>query len=192
MILLVGSVSIFAQQSKSEEKFYFVTDIANSQNSVKLLGKTPDTRSLYSYLGYGKKINTLNNDIQVYVTRGVIPFIEYNYPKRDNGNKKDLVNGFGISPLGYKFFIPYNRWMFILGIKSGIIYMNKTFPTDQGTRLNYSFNFSFGINKAIHNNSSLSLGYRFHHISNAQTGTQNPGIDSNFIFISIKQFINVD
>ncbi len=46
MILLVGSVIIFAQQSKSEEKFYFVTDIADSQNSVKLLGKTPDTRSL--------------------------------------------------------------------------------------------------------------------------------------------------
>lgn len=78
MILFIGSISIFAQPSKSEEKCYFVTDIAYSQNSVKLLGKNPDTRLLYSYLGYGKKINTLNNDIQVYVIRGVIPYIEYN------------------------------------------------------------------------------------------------------------------
>jgi hypothetical protein len=188
----LGSITILAQHTTIKKELYVVTDIANSQFSVKLLGKTLNTQSYYSYIGYGKKINILNNYTQAYITRGVIPFIEYNYPKRDNGDKKDLANGFGISPLGYKFFVPQNRWVFVFGIKSGIIYMNKTFPTDKGRRLNYSFHLSFGINKAIHNNSSLSLGYRFHHISNAQTGTQNPGIDSNFIFISIKQFFNVD
>jgi hypothetical protein len=30
---------------------------------------------------------------------------------------------------------------------------------------------------------SFTIGYKYHHLSNAETGTINPGIDSNIIYL---------
>ena len=190
--MILGSVSISAQNSMKKAKNYIDIDIAYSPNSIRLFGKTPDTKSFYTYVGYGRKLKVINNRVRINITHGIIPFNNYDYPQRDKGNKKDIISGFGVSPLGYQLLIPHKVFHLFMGLKTGIIYMSKTFPTYKGRKLNYTFDVSFGIKKAIHKNTFLSLGYRFHHISNAQTGTQNPGIDSNFLFLSIKQFTNVD
>ena len=182
----------FAQDQSNSPKSFIEIIGGYSPNSVILLGKTPDTQTFSTYIGYGKLIHSLNNGTEIYVTRGVIPFSEYVYPKRDNGNNTDIVYGYGISPLGYQAIIPGNRFQLHAGITSSLMLMNETFPTDKGRRINYTFDLSLGLKKAIQKNTFLSLGYRFHHISNAQTGTQNPGIDSNFLFLSIKHFTNVD
>ena len=192
LIMIVCSCSLFAQYHNNIDKKFIEVYSAYSPNSVVLLGTTPDTETFSTYIGFGKLINTLENGAEIYVTRGIIPFSEYVYPKRDNGNQTDIVNGYGVSPLGYQIILPKNSIELYAGISSGIMIMNKTFPTEKGRRLNYSFDLTFGLKKAIQTNTFLSLGYRFHHISNAQTGTQNPGIDSNFLFLSIKQFIHDD
>ncbi len=192
IMLCICSITILAQNSNPANKRFIEIYGAYSPQSVILLGKTPDTQTFSSYIGYGKFIHTLKNDTEIYVTRGIIPFSEYIYPKRDNGNVTDIVSGYGVSPLGYLMITPLRNMNIYAGLKSGIMLMNKTFPTDKGRRINYSFDISFGLNRAIQKNTFLSLGYRFHHISNAQTGNQNPGIDSNFLFLSIKHFTNVD
>ena len=191
-IFISCSTSIIAQDTNIINKKFIEIYGAYSPNSVILLGKTPDTKTFSSYIGFGKQIHRFDNDFEVFVTRGIYPFSEYVYPKRDKGNEKDIVTGYGVSPLGYLFLLPRGQLNFYTGIKSGIMLMNKTFPTNKGRRINYSFDISFGVNRAIQKNTFLSFGYRFHHISNAQTGTQNPGIDSNFLFLSIKHFTNVD
>ncbi len=192
LLLTCIQPSINAQIDGSTNKRFVHLITGYSPNSIILFGKTPSTKTYYSYIGFGKRIKVLANEAEIYVTRGIIPFTEYEYPKRDNANIPDIATGFGISPLGYKYLLPRKTADFYGSVTGGIMYMNKTFPTDKGRRLNYTFDFTFGIKKAILENTFISLGYRFHHISNAQTGRENPGIDSNFLFISIKHFTHVD
>ena len=63
--------------------------------------------------------------------------------------------------------------------------MEATFPTDKGRRLNFTFDPSFSIETKLTKSLSFASGYKFHHISNGQTGKENPGLDSNFIFLSL-------
>jgi hypothetical protein len=192
LLFIACTSSLFAQDQNLEQKRFIEVWGAYSPNSVILLGKTPDTKTTSTYIGFGKLIDQFDNGTEIYVTRGIFPFSEFVYPKRDNGNNIDVVQAYGLSPLGYQLIYPRKYFNFYAGISSGIMLVNKTFPTDKGRRINYSFDISFGVKRPIQKNTFLSLGYQFHHISNAQTGTQNPGVDSNFLFISIKHFTNVD
>lgn len=185
---LLPLTTLHAQQSNVSNERYVSTTMGYSSNSVILLGKTPDTRTFYSYFGYGKQIKSPITGVKAFVTRGIMPFLEFNYPKRDAGSRRDIVSGFGISPLGYNFVKPFKFFDLETGIKSGLTLINKTFPTDKGRRLNYSFDIKLAIQRQLFSKTYLSLGYKFHHISNAQTGSENPGVDSNFLFFSLKQF----
>ncbi|MCG8372205.1 MAG: acyloxyacyl hydrolase [Balneolales bacterium] len=157
--------------------------------SVFFLGKTPNSQTLYSYFGKAKKVESKFPGTQMFITSGIIPLLAYDYEKRDDGGRKDNAWGAGISPFGVIFKTSGQKNVsFEYGIASGIVYMNKFFPTDRSGRLNYTIDLSISIEKKIFEQSGLLFGYKFHHISNAQTGTQNPGIDSNIFFISYKTY----
>lgn len=188
LILAYPFSNSFAQLSEKDDNRYVSTTLGYSTNSVILLGKTPNTKTFYSYIGFGKEIKSPLPGVNTYVTRGIVPYIEFSYPKRDEGSRRDIVSGFGISPLGYSFVKPFKYFDFETAIKSGLSLINKTFPTDKGRRLNYSFDIKLAIQRQLFSQTYLSLGYTFHHISNAQTGSENPGVDSNIFFFSIKQF----
>ena len=163
--------------------------IGYSPISVFFLGKTPNSQTFYSYIGKAKKMESEFLGTRIYITSGIIPLLAYDYEKRDDGAKKDNVWGAGISPIGLMFKTSdQKRVNFEYGITSGIVYMNKFFPTDRSRRLNYTIDLSISVEKKIFEQSALVFGYKFHHISNAQTGSQNPGIDSNIIFISYKKY----
>ena len=191
--LILASILCYTNstaQTKLSDRFVSFT-AAYSPQSMFFLGKTPDSQTYNSYIGLGKKINPGFTSLSTYRTIGIIPFIQYHYPKRDDSNRMDVVTGFGISPLGYQFLKPINQENFLnFGIKSGIMFMEKFFPTDKARRLNYTFDLSFSLQRFVLPKTSVSLGYKFHHISNAQTGKHNPGVDSNFIFITLKRFSN--
>lgn len=169
---------------KSKKEILFISGY--SSNSVILLGKTPNTSTSFIKLEFRKETKKEIFGAPVNYQFGLIPFIEFNYPKRDNESRPDLAKGFGISPIGLGIKksilkkLSYSLYSF-----GGIILMNKKFPTDEGRKLNYTFSLSADTALEISKFVSISLGYKFHHISNAQTGNENPGIDSNFITISL-------
>lgn len=178
-------------QTVAKSTRYYTVSTAYSPHSSYFLGKTKDSQTFSLYLGTGKEIGNTSNVLISYRTFGFIPYIEYHYPKRDDGNHRDIAYGLGISPLGYTFNRKLtNKSDLDFGIKSGIMFLNKKFPTDQARRLNYSFDLSLAFQHFLFNKTSVSLGYKFHHLSNAQTGKHNPGIDSNFIFFTLKYFSN--
>ena len=92
-----------AQEISETNTFFITTNLGYSPQSVIFLGKTPDTQMKYSYVGFGKQIKSPFETITMYITGGFFPFVEFSYPKRDEGSRRDLVAGFGISPLGYSF-----------------------------------------------------------------------------------------
>lgn len=157
----------------------------HSFNSIKFLGRTPDSQSSIFGIGFKKRIKSYPNKARLYYTADFIPYVEYHYPKRDENNKRAFRKGFGLSPVGFQLqkasgtvFQPY------IQATGGTIYMNATFPTDRARRLNFTFDFTVGTDILISGRKYLTLGYKFHHISNGQTGKENPGLDSNFLFLS--------
>jgi Lipid A 3-O-deacylase (PagL) len=94
------------------------------------------------------------------------------------------TRGIGLEPVGFDFnFRRRHRVQPVVGINGGFL----KFPRDVPISNSNSFNFTFSLRGAIQiftsESRSVSIGYRFHHISNANTGNPfNPGIDSNFIY----------
>ncbi len=157
-----------------------------SYQSVVFLGKTANTTTQFYSLGISKLLKSYSPNSNLYYTIDVIPFLKYNYPQRDRNELKADIIGFGISPFGVHLEHQLtNRFSFISGSSGGFALVERNFPTDKGRKLNFMFDLSTSILTKVADHLSFALGYKFHHISNANTGSQNPGIDSNFLYFSI-------
>lgn len=190
-LLILFPLCLFFIESKAQESFVFNENrflslsLGYSPNSILFLGKTPDTQTTLIQIGYGKTLDWEFKTLPVFYLISITPYISYDYPKRDRNGIRDIATGFGFSPMGFGITKQIRKHFgFSLSTAGGFILMDKVFPTDKGRKLNYTYELSPKVFLQIHQSLSLSLGYKFHHISNAQTGSENPGIDSNFIFFS--------
>lgn len=157
-----------------------------SFNSVRFLGKTQQAQTQIIGIGYQRKIRAFPQEKTLWYTADVIPYIHYSYPKRDENDRRVNRSGYGISPVGFKLIHQYNNSITpFLQTTGGLIFMESNFPTDQAQRLNFTFDITLGANIQLYKFLSLSAGYKFHHISNAETGEENPGLDSNVLFLTL-------
>lgn len=174
------------QAQVQAEKSYYSVWGGYSFNSVKFLGKTKNSQTHILALGYQKQFSNYKGKGELYYSMDIIPYLGFEYPKRDEDDRRVSRSGFGLSPIGFlwkgkssKRIIPFAH------TTGGLIFMESNFPTDLSRRLNYTFDVTLGVNLRLGRAALLSFGYKFHHISNAETGKQNPGLDSNFLFLSI-------
>jgi len=85
----------------------------------------------------------------------------------------------GINPLGIKLnFWPRHRIQPVFSSTAGFLVSSRDIPVDHSSNFNFSFDFGAGIEWFQSPGRSVRLDYRLHHISNAGSGTRNPGIDS--------------
>ncbi len=175
----------FSQEIINRDK-QIVAVTGYSPTSIRFLGKTPSTITSITKIEFRSKTDKKFYGNPIYYQFGLIPYIEFDYPRRDEGNIRGKSKGFGISPLGLGITNEFSKIVSIAMYSySGLILMDKRFPTDKGRKLNYTFSLSVETILKTSDHISLSLGYKFHHISNAQTGKENPGVDSNFLTLSL-------
>lgn len=156
-----------------------------SLSSVRFLGKTIDSQTEILSFGYQREAQRYSNGSTLWYTADIVPYIHFEYPKRDENNRRAEVRGFGFSPFGLLWTKdPKGIFKPFVQTTGGFMLMQERFPTDKGRRLNYTFDISLGTNIELNKAVWLSFGYKFHHISNAQTGEENPGLDSNFLFLT--------
>lgn len=183
LIFLNASPLLKAQTLDQKDRYNFWGGY--SFNSIKFLGKTQNSQTQIFAIGYEKKIREYPNKRNLWYTADIIPYIHFQYPKRDENNRIVTRSGFGVSPVGFALTqsSPQRITPFVQ-TTGGIIYMESNFPTDKSRRLNFTFDITVGGKIKINSFSTVSLGYKFHHISNAETGKENPGLDSNFLFLT--------
>lgn len=93
------------------------------------------------------------------------------------------VYGFGFLPIGLKFnFGARRRVKPFAGGSAGFIRFREPVPVFDTTRTPFAFDFGGGVQIFSGGRQSLTVGYKFHHISNANTSPVNPGLDSNIIY----------
>lgn len=187
LVLIASSFSsINAQEKLVSKPLEFKIWTGYSFNSIYFLGKTRDSKSFITGIGFQKPIRKYKDGAFLFYTADIIPYLHYNYPKRDENDRKVDNTGFGISPIGFMLQKAVDRnWIFELSVSGSFILMKDIFPTDKGRKLNFTFDPSVSINRKIIQSFYIEGGYKFHHISNAQTGKENPGLDSNFLYLSL-------
>lgn len=85
----------------------------------------------------------------------------------------------GISPLGQRINIaPRNRLQPFAVCNAGFLVSPRDVPLNNSSRFNFTFEFGGGFEFFHDRRHSWSVEYRIHHLSNAYTGTYNPGVDS--------------
>lgn len=170
-----------------------------SPNSPKLIGVTEDRHLTMLGFGYARVI--LGNELVAWkFTIDTVPLIlvsqptfagtEIAQPSRVPAQFQPLLSrrttyGIGLMPVGFQFnFRPRRRVQPIAGINGGFAFFaTRDVPVPASANFNFMFSAGPGVQIFTSESRSITLGYRFHHISNADTGNPfNPGIDSNFFY----------
>jgi hypothetical protein len=86
----------------------------------------------------------------------------------------------GFTPFGMQVnFRNGHRVQPFFDAHGGMLYFTRQEPVPGSSQYNFTFNFGTGVQVFAAKRSSLLLGYKYHHISNANTASKNPGVDSN-------------
>ena len=169
-----------------------------SFNSTTLIGKTPDARFGNIGLRYGRVLKT-SKTVAFEWTIDVIPVSVLSNPRpvltfpapgfAVTSLVRERVYGFGAAPIGLKFNFRRNRRVQPFGqATGGFLYFSRQAPVDNSSRFNFTFDFSGGVQIVNSNRRSFTIGYKYQHISNGNTGTFNPGVDVQMVFAGFSIF----
>ena len=70
----------------------------------------------------------------------------------------------------------------------GFLYFEDDIPVPRSSRFNFTPEIGLGVQFFLTPKRSLTLGYKLHHMSNANTGRSNPGMDSHVIYAGFSFF----
>ena len=169
-----------------------------SFNSTTLIGKTPDARFGNIGLRYGRVL-AASKTVAFEWTIDVIPVAVLSNPRPEvtasgpgffvTSLVRHSVYGFGAAPIGLKFNFRRNRRVQPFGqATGGFLYFSRQAPVDNSSRFNFTFDFSGGVQIVNSSRRSFTIGYKYQHISNGNTGTFNPGVDVQMIFAGFSVF----
>lgn len=151
-------------------------------------GKIPDARLSVFTLRYNRKLFVFDErHLLEYVTELII---SASYTVSETHQyKSGSFSGHGITPLGFQFNFNQNKIVQpFFKTSTGYMYFTERFPDERGVRFNFTLELGTGVEFVITKNVSLSVGYKYHHMSNGQIGQINPGVDSNIFYSGITIF----
>jgi len=117
----------------------------------------------------------------------VVPVALVGDPRTSSG-RRVYAYGIGGSPAGAQVnFVHYRRVEPFVTAGGGFLYFNHRMFG--GTQLNFTAQLGGGVQLFTSSRgTAIDLGYKYHHISNANLGNQNPGMDSHMLFIGVSLF----
>ena len=90
----------------------------------------------------------------------------------------------GLTPLGLQVnFRNGHRVQPFFDSHGGFLYFRRQEPVPYSSQFNFTFNFGTGLQIYTRGRGSLLTGYKYHHISNDNTGRMNPGVDSHEFYM---------
>lgn len=176
-----------------------------SPDSISWIGKTESRRLFLAGFGW-RRVIVANNSIAWKFTMDIVPVALVSQPTVNGAtvvdDPKQLFSicgtpaacgvtvgrrtdyGYGLEPVGFDFnFRRRRRFQPVTGINGGFLKFGHDVPVSNSNSFDFTFSLRAGLQMFISESRSVTIGYRYHHISNANTGNPfNPGIDSNFIY----------
>lgn len=98
-------------------------------------------------------------------------------------------HGSGISPEAFQFlFRPRQRVQPFLSNAGGFLYFNDRVLSPQGSQFMYTIDFGGGFKLYTSPRNTVTIGYRYQHLSNANISKHNPGTDADTFYIGLSHF----
>jgi len=93
--------------------------------------------------------------------------------------------GEAMSPMGLQLnFLPRNKTqIFVIG-HGGYMYSTRAVPVESAGSFNFTFDAGVGIEFYRSKTRSIRAEYRYHHFSNKDTATVNPGVDNGIFQVT--------
>lgn len=96
------------------------------------------------------------------------------------------VFGAGLSPFGLKLYLTHAKGIRLYGGgAAGALWFTRNTPVPDARRFNVTFETGAGVELARSRSQAFVLGYKFHHLSNAYSAPENPGLDGNVIYFGV-------
>lgn len=97
------------------------------------------------------------------------------------------VYGAGVSPIGMQLDLRPERFLQLqVGASGGILLFTDRVPISQGNRLNFTGDLGAAVSIVRSSGLGVSLGYRFHHLSNGGLGEANPGVAFHMLVAGLR------
>ena len=184
VIAILQSTSAFAQEQHaySEYTSWFSGAFGNGHAfSETLGGRNYQFESRYERLIYWRE------PFAVRWVFDAVPVALVGDPHTGTGRRR-YAYGIGASPIGAQVnFVHYRRIEPFLTSGGGFLYFNH--QMFGATQFNFTAQLGGGVQLFTSSRrAALDLGYKYHHISNANLGNRNPGMDSHTLFIGVSLF----
>lgn len=96
------------------------------------------------------------------------------------------ARGFGFNPAGVTTrFRTASRFSPMVGVAVGGLWFDKHVPTSRSSQFNFTAMLEAGVRLGPPDVRGITVTYRFHHISNAGTAGENPGLASHVVSLGI-------
>ncbi|MFL5577003.1 MAG: acyloxyacyl hydrolase [Gemmatimonadaceae bacterium] len=96
------------------------------------------------------------------------------------------VYGVGVLPAGLQLRVPVGSRLSLLARgAAGAVWFDRRVPDPREKRLNFWGDLGAGAELAVASALSLGAGFRLNHISNANTGPVNPGMNSRMLELGV-------
>lgn len=179
MLFATMSLLCAARASEADNKvgLWFEGQFANAH----ALGSIIDSRMYQIEARYTRLVYT-NRSLELYYLAEVIPIsLVGDSPANHH---RVYAYGAGGSPVGIQISLLHHRRVqpfFTSG--GGFLYFNRRLFRQ--TQLNFTAQLGAGVHLFTSNRHSVDFGYMYHHVSNANLGNRNPGMDSHVVFVGV-------
>jgi opacity protein-like surface antigen len=158
-----------------------------SPDSSRIIGNTEDRRLLLVALRYGRILAAWES-LSLEYTLDIFPTAVVFEPKRVRRGSSTIY-GAGLSPLGLKINFAQQSWIKpFVAASVGFLYFEDDIPVPDSSRFNFTPEVGLGMQFFLTPKRALAIGYKFHHMSNANTGRRNPGMDSHVFYAGFSFF----
>lgn len=101
------------------------------------------------------------------------------------GARRVTSHGFGFKPVAIRVVHRSGSVETYLGLAGGASWFDRPTPAINAHKRNYLGDLDLGVRIRGMGGTQLNVGYRFSHLSNANTGEINPGIDSHMVSLGV-------
>jgi len=158
-----------------------------SPDSSEIIGHVENRKLLLLALRYGRVLAAWES-IALEYTLDIFPAAVVFEPGRVRRGSSTLY-GAGLSPLGFKVIFGQQSWIKpFVAASVGFLYFEDDVPVPRSSRLNFTPELGLGVQFFLAPKRAVTLGYKFHHMSNANSGRSNPGMDSHVFYAGFSFF----
>ncbi|MFL6375386.1 MAG: acyloxyacyl hydrolase [Pyrinomonadaceae bacterium] len=194
--LIVSFSSVLLAQSNSDEK----NEVSvwggyspTSTTSIGAVGRVPNAHFGMFAVRYARRLHDGDN-VKIRWTIDGIPAAFLSYPDFEISGTPPVARSvrenryaWGFTPAGVQFnFRNKKKYQPFADISAGMLFFHHIVPNFGGTKLNFTPAIGAGLEIENSNGTSFTVGYKFLHVSNANRGTSNPGIQNNLIYVGYK------